>query len=357
MKDKANKSAALPEGGKGMPGFLMVAFNDKSTGGFIAFLARCGILKSRAGYSLLNILYRRKLYGRIRPINPVPGTDILLLGLPVPLSYLRFLNPVCLERDILRICRENKCTGYFVPMEAKEEERFGTSINTRAIRSITYRSLLLPLLEEIYAGSGARLDNIDIVFADEGEHALVTALVRQIEPKVKFIKVATKDVKAMEAQISGICEETGITVQVDDDYKKALKGADLVICTGSSEGFRGCRVDANTVVIDYSDSGLPGLRGDFRYIKGIVYTFPQSLYSRLGEEAASSYGKSELTDIIMILKTELVYAREFSEAAMEKISAVFKAEGCRIAGLIGRRGIMQNQGGGKSAADGGFSWK
>ncbi|MGE5613486.1 MAG: hypothetical protein ACM3XR_03685 [Bacillota bacterium] len=323
-----------------MPKLLLAAFNDKSTGGFIDSIARSGILKSRVGYFLFNIFYKKWLFGRIRSVDTVSGTDILLLGLPIPLSYLRLINPICLERSILRICRENECAGYFVPMGAKKEGCFGTSTDTRGIRSIAFRSLLLPMLEKIYAGSGARLDNIDIVFAHEGDHALVTALIGQIEPQVKFIRVAAKDARDMEAQLSDICDETGIAVQVDSDYKKALRGADLVICTGSANGLRGCRVDANTIVIDYSDGGLAGLRGDFQHIKGIAYDFPKGLYSRLGEDVARSYEKSELTDILMMLKTGLIPGRQSGGDAMEKVSAVFKAEGCRIKGFIGRRGTI-----------------
>lgn len=334
------KNQGLPASGKDMSRFLFVTFNDKLTGGFFASMARCGILKSRIGYFLLNTFYKRWLYGDIRIMEPVSGTAILLLDLPIPLSYLSFFNHILLERSILGICRENECIGYFVPAKAKEDGRFGASIDICGIRSATYMSLLLPLLQEIYAGTGARLDNIDIVFIHEWENILLQSLIRQIEPHVKFVRVAAKNVKAIETELSGICEESGLTIQIDGDYKRALRGAGLVICTGCVNGMSGCRVDSNTVVIDYSNGGLLGLRGDFTYIKGIVYTFSQAAYLSLGEDITKSFVMSELTDIIMILKTGLISDRQFNDIAMRKITTVFNAEGCRIKGFIGRREMI-----------------
>lgn len=334
------KNQGLPASGKDMPRFLFVTFSDKLTGGFFASMARCGILKSRIGYFFLNIFYKRWLYGDIRIMEPVSGTAILLLKLPIPLSYLSFLNHIRLERIILGICRENECIGYFVPAKAKKDGRFETSIDICVIRSVAYMSLLLQLLQEIYAGTGDRLDNIDIVFVHEGENVLLQSLIRQIEPYVKFVRVAAKNGKAIEAQLSGICEESGLTIQIDSDYKRVLRGAGLVICTGCVNGMRGCRVDSNTVVIDYSNGGLLGLRGDFTYIKGIVYTFPKAAYLRLGEDVTKSFVMSELTDIIMILKTGLISDGQFNDVVMRKISTVFSTEGCRIKGFIGRREMI-----------------
>lgn len=323
-----------------MPDFAFIVFGMKPAAALTGFLAKCGFLKTRMGSALFFWLNKKNSADGIEVLKLKDGTEILKIGMPFDDSLVSSLNISYLERRVSKICREYGCVGYFAPASVRSGDAFRSSFALQKSRSVVYRSLLIPILDVIYKDSGLMLDELDMVFIPSCETDVLTLMVRQIEPFMKYVYVAAADRQRVEDQLADICEESGLSVFVSNDFTYTLGHANLIICPGNGNGSKALqqKIRPDTIVINFSDEGKPFIRGDFCYISGVIYQFPDSEFTCFSDDIRRCFGRSELTEILMALKAGLSDTGDFSEIAVKNVLNAFYGSGCRITGFMGRRG-------------------
>jgi len=250
-------------------------------------------------------------------------------------------NRQYIERYILKAYTARECLRYFVPAASEGLGNQEQCSVDKSIRTIIFKALLLPVLEEIYSKSGIRLDNLDTVFVNGENTVELKTMVKQLEPFVRYVNIAASDKVVVEGELSDICMDSGITIIVSSDFKSILRNADLIINLGEIEAISKSRIKPESMVIHFSSRPSIAVQGEYTFISGVEYTFPGSQYNMFGEDINRNYSKSELTEIIIAFKAGLLNGGSYNEATAAKILGIFKKNCCKITGLHGRRGILK----------------
>ena len=326
-----------------MPDIAFVIFEEEKAKGKSrqGLLTKSGFFKLHIGTALLRIFNKKKYQNGINIFEIEPGTDILVIRLPFPPSMLTYLNRQYIERYISKLCSENGCKKCFVPyavMKLGGFEQYTVDTNSR---SVIFKALLMPILDEIYSKSGIRLDNLDTAFVNGEDTAELLTMVKQMEPFMRYINVAASDKGLVEGKLSDICADSGISIFVSSDFKSILRNADLVINLGTVSAISKYRIKPRSLVIDFFGEESPTLRGEFTLIKGMEYSFPMNQYNALGEDIKRSFSKAELTEILMSFKAGLLNEGSYNDTTAALVLKVFKNSCCNITGFKGRRGVLR----------------
>lgn len=317
-----------------------VIFDKKSAGRIISWFAKCGLLRFRIVFILYHLIHKKRFRTGTKVVEIEPGIEVLIIGLPFPETLIRSLNFTHIEQIILKSCSEKNCRRYLVPQAIKCTGAFASSASISGVRSIVYRSLLIPILQKLYVDKNIRLDSLNIVMVHERNLEVLLALVQQIEPFMKYIYVTAKDREIVEDSLEGLCDDSGISIFVSSDFKNAIRNSDLVICLGQVPEGGTIHLKPGTTVINYAEEEIHAISGDFSCITGVEYLFPISEYTVLGEDVQRCYSKTELTDILMIWKMGFPDELFFNENIAKHILGIYRNNNCFITDFYGRRGLL-----------------
>lgn len=324
-----------------MPELAFVVFEEERQKGRLSLAARYGLFRTTIGAALFHLFNKKKFRSGIIVIEIEVGIEILLIKLPFPLSMLSALNKQYFERHISRVYSAMGCRKCFVPVAARRLGWLGQYSADTNSRSVIFKALLLPILDEIYTKSCLRLDNLDIAFVS-GENAdeLLT-MVKQLEPHVRYINVASSDKEYLGCELADICADSGISIFTGSDFKNILRNADIIINLGKTDAISKYRIRSRSLVINFFNRSSPILHGEFTVIMGVEYTFPESRYDIFGEDIQRSFTRAELTDIWMASKAGLLNGGSYNETKADLILSIFENNCCRITGFSGRRGVLR----------------
>jgi len=326
-----------------MPALAFVVFEEEKGNDNPGLIAKSGLLKTYIGTAMFHLFNRNKFRNGIHEfkIDMETDTSILAIRLPFPISLLSSYNRQYIERYILKVYTARDCLRCFVPAAyggLGGHEQYSVD---KSIQTIIFKALLLPVLEEIYLKCGIRLDNLDTVFVNGENTVELKTMVRQLEPFVRYVNVAASDKEAVESELSDICMDSGISIIVSSDFKSILRNADLIINLGEIAAISKFRIKTESVVIYFSSWPSTAVQGEYTFLSGVEYTFPESQYKIFGEDIFRNFGKAELTEILLAIKAGLLNGGIYNEATTAKILGIFKKNCCRITGLHGRRGILK----------------
>lgn len=304
-------------------------------------LFKSGFLKSRIGTALLYLFNKKKLFNGISSFNIEPGIDVLIISLPFSIKTLFSLNIKYVERYVSRICSARGCEKCFVPAAAKKTGGFEQYSMNENSRHIVFKALLVPMLDVIYSNRGFSIDSLDTAIVS-GENAVdLSTVVKQMEPFMKYMNVAASDKQAVEDALADICAESGISIFVSSDFKGILRNSELIINLGKMSELLKYRIKPKTLVLNFDESESLSIRGEFIVITGVVYSFPLNQYNIFGEDIQQSFSKSELSEILMIVKAGLLNGGSYNDATVGEVLKVFKNSGCKLTGFNGRRGVLR----------------
>ena len=324
-----------------MPELAFTIFEIEKENSRLGLIAKSGLLKTRIGTALFQLFNKRKFNKGIHIFEMESGADILLIKLPFPISFLSALNRQYIERYISHIYSKRGCKNCFVPAAARRLgwfEQYSTNANSR---NIVFKALLLPVLDEIYSKSGLRLDNLDTAFVN-GENAVeLITMVKQLEPFMRYINVASSNKGVVERELTDISTDSGISIFVSSDFKSILRNAELVINLGKVSDISRYRIRTGTLVINFSGAESPLPQGEYTIIVGLEYTFPESHCDLLGEDIQRSFCRSELTEIMMAFNAGLLNGGSYNETTAALILSIFARKCCSITGFNGRRGVLR----------------
>ncbi len=323
-----------------MPELAFVIFDEEQRGR-LGLIAKSGLFKTYIGTFLFHRFKWKKFKNGIHVFKIEVDTNILLIKLPFQLAMLSILNRKYLERYISRVYSAAGCKKCFVPSDARKLggfEQYSTDANSR---SVVFKALLLPILNEIYLKSGLRLDNLDMAFVNGENSAELLTMVKQLEPYVKYITVASSEKEAVEDVLSDICADSGICIFVGSDIKNILRNAELIINLGKAAEISRYRIRPSSLVVNYSCESNTVLKGEYTAIMGVEYTFQRGMYDMLGEDIQRSFSREELTEILMAFKTGLLYGGSYNDATATLILDIYINCRCSITGFNGRRGVLR----------------
>lgn len=326
-----------------MPRLAFVVFEEKKGTDIHGLATRSGILKTYAGSFLFYLFKRNKFRDGILELELDAQTDtqIVIIRLPFSASCLPSFNRQFIERYILKIYTEKDCRRCYVPASCRSPGCFDWCTEDKGNYSVVFKSLLIPVLEEIYLKNGLRLDNRDTVLINGENTTELKTMVRQLEPYVRYLNIASADKEAVEAGLADICMESGVSVIVGSNLKSMLRNADLIINLGEISAISENRIRPESVVIHFTGLQNTVVRGESTFISGVDYAFPASFYEAFGEDIIKNYCKRELTQILIECKAGLLNGGIYNEATAAAILGVFKSNSCKITGFRGRRGILK----------------
>lgn len=324
-----------------MPKLAFVVFEKESEKVRKGLIQKTGFFKKRIGTVVFQLLNKSKFKNGIHFLKMESGEEFLLIKMPFPLSRLPAFNRRYFERYISQICSTNDCSHCFVPDLARKLSGFEKYTLNANNRSIVFKALLLPILDEIYLKSDFRLDHLDTAFLNGENIGELQTMVKQLEPYMKYINVASPDHEDVEEGLSDICAESGISIYVSSDLKGIFKNADLLINLGKVAALSKVRIKPRSLVIDFSNGLAPKLHGEFTIITGVEYTFPQNQYDAMGDEVQRCFSRIELTEILMAFKAGLLNGGSYNDTTVALILNIFKKNGCKITGFNGRKGVLR----------------
>lgn len=326
-----------------MPGLAFIVFEEKRREGIHGLAASSGILRTYVGSLLLHLFKRRKFRDGVLEFHLDMRTDIriLLIRLPFPASRLLSHNSRYIERYILKLCTKMNCCRCYVPAVFRNRDCFCRFTEDKSNYSVVFKSLLIPMLDEIYLKNGLKLRNLDTVLVSGEKTTELKTMVRQLEPFVRYLNIVSSDKEAVEAELADICAESGMSVIVGNDLKSMLRNADLIINTGEMSTISKVRIRHEAVVINFSKLQDTVVHGEFTYISGVDFVFPAGSYKTFGEEITKNYSKQELAQILLEADAGILNGGIYDDATAEKIRDIFKSSGCKITGFHGRRGILK----------------
>jgi len=334
-----------------MPVFAFVVFKDEHEKARLLKLIKAGLFKSRIGTALYYFLNKKRFGKETDRINAGPDIEIVSAEMPFPASLLSSFDTSHIGNIIKRIGNKKGWEKCFLPGDVCDLPGLGQFSSKTIDVGIIFKSLLIPLLNIISKSREIKLEDIETTIISGENMSELLAIVSQLEPYIKYINVAAENKKAAENELSGFCSDTGLSAFISSDYKSVLRNSELIINLDKEINLNNYKIKPNSIIINLSIADNSKMQGDFTVINGLLYSFKNDLYSRLGKEICRCFDKDELTNILMAIKAglldrssgdndEVSCGCDYSLQFVENVNRVFRSCGGSITGLLGRRGII-----------------
>lgn len=330
-----------------MPETAFVVFEEKLYRGRPGLLASSGVWKLPAGTALYRLLHRKRFERGIRTVPADSTESFLMVRLPFPKSMLPMFDKTYLTRYISRISAENGCVRCFFPPDSVWGMDPGLFFTDDAVcfiwedvRNRIFKSLLLPILDEIYTRNGIRLDRLDIVFLCGLPATGLLPMLKQVEPRLNSVNIAAKKKKDIENSLAELSGDSGLSIFISGDFDGLLRNADLIINLEPASALSEYRIKPHALVLQFGDPDRGGpVRGQYPVVNGVRFFLPEQIYSLLGSDILQNYSREDLADILLALRSGLFHSGN-DEMTAESAAGLFKSLNCRISGYRGRRGEL-----------------
>jgi hypothetical protein len=308
---------------------------------FVEFLFKAGFFKSNIGTRLFFYFNRENLKNSIRSIVLYDNVKVLIIELPFQRIKYNQLNREYIENYVQKTCSESEIDFYILPESVRREGQEPYK-KYAAISKIILKSLLLYSMENICHKAGLRMENMDITIISADINDELIAIIKMLEPNIKFITVLTSEnnKEGLEATLSDLFSDTGLSFNVSNDYRSTLKNAKLIINQGSLSEISKYRFNRKSLIINLNESENIRLQGENAVINGIVFEMSDKGFKDFLYELRGLYNKKEICDITFIHKLEINGEVVWNELIMDKIQHEFKIGNCKMTGFVGHRGII-----------------
>ena len=308
---------------------------------FVELLFNAGFFKSRFGTKLYYSSRKNDFANGIFSYDLFENVKAWMIKLPFDPGTLFRLNLGFIMEYLERVCNENNIQNCLVPQPLREKTvQSGVFKDSRIPGKVLLKSLLIPVLEEIYSKAGMRIENLDLVIVSGDDQEELFTIVRLLEPYIKFVTILTANKGEIESRFSEIFSDSGLSFSISSEYKNRLKHADLIINMGKLPDIMRCRMPKKSLLINLYEPVESNIPGENTVLNDIVFDISGANVKNLMYELHGYYSKYELYGIIITHKLDLTSFQNFNHDAAIYIRSEFKKAGCRITGFAGRRGVI-----------------
>ncbi len=318
----------------------------KLSGGIARWLFNAGFFTTRLGTRLYLSSCKVRLENGFSCHEPMEGQKVWIIKLPFTAETLSGLNIEYIFAQLEGLCAEKGIRDFLIPGIVRSKIAGGFHIDPdkfiyhRPSGKILLKSLLVSVLEEIYPRTGKRIEQLDIVIVAGADTEEAFTAIRQLEPQIGFITIVAAEKGDIESRFSELFSDTGLAFSVSSEYRNQLKLADLVINLGNPPDISRCRMAKKSLLINLYDSIESSLPGENTVLNDIAMEIGGAAVKELLFELRGYYSKAELNEIILAEKFELDAYEKFTFETSEQLRRELKKAGCRIAGFVGRRGMI-----------------
>jgi len=321
------------------------------------FFLKKKLFRKRIAARLFVLKNRKRLTDRLVEICPgIPAEmpeKIYAIMLPFSEENLKNFNRKVLLNFLKDLCREKSSSGFFFPDNLKgifNETGYdfhmesGKNYPDKINKRLLLKALLPEVLNEIYKPGENILGNLDtLILPGENEKELFECI-KQLEPELKFVSIATKGGKELPADIKEYTEENGLSVGIVSDVAEAVGKSDLIISFIDPSLVKNEKLKNGSFFINLNSINADGLRGNGTVINGFTFRFPEKFFRNMPAALLEFFSKDDLTELIFrrLVQGEINSIEHFDEhICLEIIQKKFRETGCRITGFFGRRGKIE----------------
>lgn len=129
---------------------------------------------------------------------------------------------------------------------------------------IIYISLLKFIIEKLLKKQQKSIKEQEITIIQENNSEILYYFLEELAPVVKFLNVVTYEREKVEKFLESICEETGLSVRVTNDFSSDVRSVDILINIGDLAKIRnGNNIPASTIIVNYGKLEEKFLRNNF----------------------------------------------------------------------------------------------
>lgn len=331
-----------------MTDFVLVIFetgeNSKKPDGLVSgLLFKAGIFKSSLCTRLFLLLKSKNVIAGIKSVILSGDTNAWIMKLPFPIERLSCFNSSIIKGFISKFCLGKGATECFMPADAVVDASYAEYRVKHDSAQIIYKAHLPHMLHDIYETNGIRLAALDTVIVAGQDRQELFHFVRRLEPHFRYITVATPKSGDLEAELAAISAESGLTINICNEWKSILKNADLVINLAGASTLSKFRMNSRSLVINYNSEAGSRMQGENPAINGVEFSLPSDVFTILGVDVLQHYSKKELTEVLTELRIGRYSGQIPDDACCAGVLEEFEKYGCRITGYIGRRGIIKTE--------------
>jgi len=317
------------------------SFIKRLSGCFSGLLYRVGLYKSRLGSKIYYFFKKEVFRNGINKVELFGSIGVWLIRLPFPAAGLGRFNPYFIGRYLDKVCSERGIGDCHMPAFICEKTGFDRFSSVLPVGRMSFKSLLPLILEKIFTNSGLNIADLDIVIVPGEDNNELYTVVKILEPGIRYVTIASKDKEAFEKGLSGISEESGLSIGVSGDCKSMFKCADLIINLGNGVLISKCRICPKSVIINFNEPCRLKIQGDNTVINGVEYELPSGIREALGYDVSKLYSRKEAADLIIAHKLGIRKECRFNSEVGSLIRNEFGRCGCKITGFTGLRGAVK----------------
>ena len=289
-----------------------------------------------------------KLTPDMKTVEIGENTVCHIIKLPFDLNGLARLSKGRLKkisRHILEKCMEHHIENCLLPKQVCSFPHFEACVENPYSGKCLYKSLLIAILEEICSKRGTKLYDTDIAILGGQNTKTLSSVARLLSTRVKFITVITDGEYSVQDEFEKICEETGLSSRITNNFENGIRDAGIIINLGNAEKLNiSSRFESRAIVINYGDKSIEKILDKNILINGIETALPENLLSKVGKSIYEFFSPLEISEIFICHDLNIeneVASGIIEDRTMEMLSEKFIKDGYRINCFIGRHGKLR----------------
>ena len=329
-----------------MTDFALVIFeigeNSKKPESLVpGLLFMSGIFKNSLCARLFLLFGSKYVKAGIKSVVLNEDTNAWIIKLPFTIGRLPCFNSSAIKGFISRFRLGKEIAGCFMPAVAVVDAAYEEFRIRHDAGQIIYKAHLLHMLHDIFESNDIRLGALDTVIVAGRDRQELLHIVRRLEPHFKYITVAALKNGDLEAELAAISDESGLTINICNEWKSVLKNADLIINLAGASALSKFRMHSRSLVINFNSEASSRMQGENAAINGIEFSLSSDIFASLGTEVLSHFSKKELTEVLTELRIGRYSGQMPDNVCCARVLEEFEKCGCKIIGYIGRRGIIK----------------
>lgn len=303
---------------------------------------RCGFFRTAFGTRLYYLLKKKEFEQQDEIISLSGEFQFRIIKLPLSLDSLADFNKNSIEKILNKKLSARGINFCHIPAMVKEKGYFKSFEDCHSYDRMLLKMLLDPVLTNIYSKRSDRIGDMDILLLAGDNDAEVFEAVRILEPRIKYVTMASNNKEEVEKKAEEIFGDEGLSISVVSDCKSAMKNADLILnfdekLPASSK----MKVKADALIFNLADTDISGAFPENLVINGLVPDLPKHLAACLGRHILQFYSRKELAGLAISYITGLNPGSVLNDADSKRVMQDFELYGFRISGLKGRHGVFR----------------
>ena len=253
-------------------------------------------------------------------------------------------------KDILKsisdICLKNSIKFCYIPELLPDSFINDKFIKKKYSGQYIYMSLLWNMIHILLANGKEDIENIEVAIICGENDEKLNAVINLLLSKIKYLTIVSKNDNLISENINKIYQDTGLSIRITSDEKKAFKDIDLIINLNNFFEFKSSyKLKSNAIIINFSNAAANWVSIDNIIVNKINIGLPVILKNKINQNLNNSFNSLDLSEIILSHKKDIeddVAKCLYKYDKMQIMSKCFNLDGYTIEGFFGRRGFIKN---------------